>query len=132
MGLSEKLARLRSLGKLKRAKNPDPDLVRELFLASLPQLPCEGCGKTALGLHAAIDEDDPELWGEARRCESCGEPIPAERLEIFPDAVRCAACQDKPAAPGEDDFCPRCGNRMQVALSSRGLSQYRLRCPSCG
>ncbi|QEG41780.1 TraR/DksA C4-type zinc finger protein [Roseimaritima ulvae] len=134
VGYSEQLVMLRSLGKLKRAKNPELDLVRELFAAALPALPCDRCGATSLSLHAAaaVDEEDPEVWGEARRCELCQKPIPPERLEIFPDVVRCAACQDKPAAETEDDFCPRCGERLQVAVRSRGLTQYRLRCPRCG
>ncbi len=132
VGYSEKLVILRAQGKLKRAKHPATDLVRELFAAAVPSLCCDACGATSLSLHAAIAEDDPELWGEARRCELCQKPIPAERLEVFPDIVRCAACQDKPAAETEADFCPRCGDRLQVAVSTRGLAQYRLRCPHCG
>ena len=27
-------------------------------------------------------------------CEECGEPIPAARLEIVPDAARCVACSE--------------------------------------
>jgi RNA polymerase-binding transcription factor DksA len=27
------------------------------------------------------------------RCEDCGQEIPAERLEILPEATRCLACQ---------------------------------------
>jgi DnaK suppressor protein len=30
--------------------------------------------------------------GTYGRCESCGEPIPAERLAAVPDAVRCVNC----------------------------------------
>ena len=30
--------------------------------------------------------------GDAGRCDSCGEPIPADRLEAIPWAVRCVSC----------------------------------------
>jgi DnaK suppressor protein len=33
--------------------------------------------------------------GEYGTCATCGEPIPAERLQALPFAVRCVACQDR-------------------------------------
>ena len=30
---------------------------------------------------------------EVRYCIDCGEPIPVERLQAMPNAVRCVACQ---------------------------------------
>jgi len=34
--------------------------------------------------------------GSYGRCERCGAPIPAERLEILPHARFCVPCQQKP------------------------------------
>ncbi len=132
VGCSEKLTLLRDAGKLRRAKNPDPDLIRELFTSLLPSLACDRCDRAGLQLQAAVDEDDPELWGESRRCEVCQQPIMPERLDVFPDAQRCAACQDKPNPETADDFCPRCGDRLRVATSTRGITRYRTVCPTCG
>jgi len=33
--------------------------------------------------------------GEYGTCATCGEPIPAERLQALPFAVRCVACQGR-------------------------------------
>ncbi|NUS14881.1 MAG: TraR/DksA family transcriptional regulator [Streptomyces sp.] len=42
---------------------------------------------------AALDEAMERLdRGEYGRCEGCGEPIPAERLDILPAATSCARC----------------------------------------
>lgn len=133
VGYSEKLRTLHALGKLRRAKNPEPDLVQELFVTSLPQLSCSGCGSADLELRSqVVEEEDPEFWGEARRCEVCREPLMPERLEIFPDTVRCAACLSKPDPETEDDFCPSCGDRLTTRLAGGGLTRYRRSCPSCG
>lgn len=43
-----------------------------------------------------IDEALRRLYAESDRfgvCERCGEAIGMERLEVVPEAVRCAACQ---------------------------------------
>jgi len=33
-------------------------------------------------------------------CEACTKPIPAERLEVFPDATTCVACKQKAERSG--------------------------------
>lgn len=56
----------------------------------------------------------------------------AERLEVFPDATRCAGCEaaaDRPNA-GED-YCERCGAVMAVVSSGRRTAEYVARCPQC-
>ena len=38
--------------------------------------------------------EQPEHDARGRRiCLDCGEPIPARRLRVVPDAVRCVECQ---------------------------------------
>ncbi len=45
---------------------------------------------------AAVDDALSRLdAGTYGRCDSCGEPIAAERLEIRPFATRCVACAGK-------------------------------------
>ena len=47
-----------------------------------------------------------------RMCITCGQPIPAERLEALPDATRCARCQGAAEVPRDasdtGEACPRC------------------------
>lgn len=49
------------------------------------------------------------LYGDGVKyglCEECDEPIPTERLEVFPDALYCVRCQEKAEKKGigpEDD-----------------------------
>ena len=61
------------------------------------------------------------------------------RLEIFPDARLCTACQrrDETGASNlaEDVYCPRCGSPMLVKpATGRGIARYVWVCsqyPSC-
>ncbi|MGW0858209.1 TraR/DksA family transcriptional regulator [Streptomyces sp. NPDC002690] len=46
-------------------------------------------GEQLAELDRALERLDHDDYG---RCESCGEPIPAARLEIRPEATRCVAC----------------------------------------
>jgi RNA polymerase-binding transcription factor DksA len=41
-------------------------------------------------VHAAIRARDNGTYGQ---CQSCGQPIPAERLTARPEATLCVACQ---------------------------------------
>lgn len=124
------LARLRSVGILKREAKPDPELLRELFRGSANKFTCHRCDH--LGLVAR--EASVEEWPETRKCQACGTSIPRERLEIFPQAQRCAACesQSKESHSDEIEYCPRCGEIMTVRLSrGSGISRYMTFCPSC-
>lgn len=134
LGYSNKVAILRSQGKLRREKNPDPELVDALLEAALPGIACRQCGSSGLRIELQEEEESPEFWGERRRCADCQEPIPAERLEIFPDADRCAACQAKASGGDgvEAEFCPRCGDRMVLVARSAGITRFQNRCPACG
>ena len=133
-GPSEMIRRLHSLGMLKREKEPNLELVTQLFEARLELFRCSECGHQGLVLAEADDWDD-EDWGQARNCEGCGEAITPERLEVFPDTRLCVECQrsdERGATAEEAEYCPRCGAIMEMRSSSaRGLTRYVLYCPDC-
>lgn len=129
-GPTQMLARLRSLSLLRRDNAPALDLLQELFRSSADRFTCHDCNATGL----VVREVDERAWGMAKKCEDCGAPIAAERLEIFPDAARCMTCEQQAArgGGGEREFCPRCGEVLQLRLrSATGLSRYQLTCPRC-
>ena len=129
------LARLRQVGMLRREKEPDGALVRELFLATVSRFVCVECGQVGLTATPVDEEFDDDPWGPVRNCEACGQRIPAERLELFPTATLCVACQ-RGAEAGRDhapaEYCPRCGNVMVLRAQRRGITEYVLVCPECG
>ena len=134
VGLSAMLAQLHSEGLLKRAKDPDADLVRELYTSRVAQLPCPTCHATRLTWQP-LDDEDGDDWGTGRLCEVCQRPIPRERLEVFPETLRCRDCQQS-AERGEDSaapqYCPRCGSIMELRLQrGDGLTRYVMYCPAC-
>lgn len=128
--------RLRTLGLLRRAPNPPEELVAELLRSNVSRLSCDQCASIGLLIAPADDRDDD--WQQAVVCEVCRKPIPLERLEIFPKAKRCVACQDV-ADRGEDqdepDFCPKCGALVELRVSrASGITRYKQFCtgtPSC-
>jgi len=135
LGFSEKVSLLRGQGQLRREKEPTAELIDALFAGLLPRLPCRHCGATGLQPGTLEAEEDEAFWGAARRCEGCQQPIPPERLEVFPDTPFCTACQARggtSAAADERDFCPRCGTPMTMALRRSGRTGFQSRCPSCG
>ena len=129
------LARLRQAGMLRREKEPDLALVRELFLATVSRFVCVECKQVGLTAGPVEEEFDDDQWGTIRNCEACGQRIPAERLELFPAANLCVACQ-RGAEAGQDqgpaEYCPRCGNAMVLRARRRGITEYVLVCPECG
>jgi len=132
VGHAERLAALQQIGMLKKAKNPEPDLVAELFQTSIERIPCLGCGASGL-LPAWPGERDDGEWPQARACEVCKKPIGAERLEVFPTATRCAACQNREARgeAEEVDYCPKCGSIREMRPAPSRSGSYRMFCPSC-
>jgi len=132
--ISEMVGRLRKAGVLKASSDSPPEVIRELFLAAATRLRCDRCG--AVGLVAQEPDDaDNEAWGQARACERCRAPIPAERIELIPDARLCVACQRQADAGSFDDdreFCPRCGAVMELAARrGPGVTRLERRCPAC-
>jgi hypothetical protein len=92
-----------------------------------------------LGLTATPVEDefDDEAWGAVvRRCTSCKQVIPAERVELFPDVTLCVQCQRVDEAGGTadtPDYCPRCGAIMTTQMhTGSGITRYRMTCSGCG
>jgi hypothetical protein len=134
VGFLEMVDHLRQLGMFKRQREPDPQLVRELFGEQIPLLRCRGCGAIGFGRDSSDDWND-ELWGGARQCEICRVPIAAERLEVFPDTRLCVKCQqaaDVGRDAAEPEYCPRCGAIMQLTeRGGTGLAGYVMRCPDC-
>lgn len=130
----EMLARLRMLGMMRRAEEPKAEIVAELFVTAAQRLSCPECGRQ--GLAATPAEEDDGDWGQARACKRCGEPIPAERVELFPDVEHCATCQGKSDVGDHQDereFCPHCGGVMQMQQSrGSGLARYAMVCSGCG
>jgi len=131
-GVTEWLRRARKL----RARDlPEWEIMVEVLLAAGAKLECPGCGATGLAVGPADEADD---WPETATCESCGKPIPVERLAALPGARRCAACQraeETGRAPAAAEFCPRCGAPMELRLSKTvGVTRYLMTCtanPPC-
>ncbi|MEX2173645.1 MAG: TraR/DksA C4-type zinc finger protein [Pirellulaceae bacterium] len=134
LDLAELVARLRSLGMLKRDELLAADFVLQLAAASRSRLFCAQCGSGGLRFEPAGDDDEWET--PAKPCSACGSSIPIERLELFPESELCAACQqriDRGQSPDRhDDFCPRCGTRMTVRQRrGSGIVGYEQVCPAC-
>jgi predicted RNA-binding Zn-ribbon protein involved in translation (DUF1610 family) len=137
-GPAEMLRWLQAAGMMRRAKEPDEAVIEELFVQTASRFPCPECGRVGLVAEEADDNWNDEAWSMSRKCARCRQPIPPERLEIFPDATLCAACQQSAEAATTDDaetpeYCPRCGSIMMLRSStSRGVARYVMRCPRCG
>ena len=134
--------RLRTAGLLRRASNPSEDVIRELLVSNLNKLACDHCQQLGLiGTNAADSNDDSDYggdWQQAVVCEVCRKPIPPERVEIFPDARRCVACQDvadRGEDPDEPEFCEKCGALVELRVSrGGGITRYKRFCtgdPPC-
>lgn len=126
---------LRKARKLRPGREPEPEILYEVFRGTAGQLACPRCGRAGLVAAPADDEAD---WPVAPRCRACRQPISAERLGAVPEATLCADCQSQeedgqPA--GEVEYCPRCGAPMALRLSkAAGLARYVLVCtgtPPC-
>ena len=131
-GYAQMLTRLQEVGVMRRSKDPEPAIVRELFESTAERFACASCQHIGLSVRTGPVDD----WSDAHEavaCKDCRQIIPRERLEIFPGTKLCAACQqrDDAGANDEPEYCPRCGNIMSVRLKS-GTSRYVLSCPQCG
>ncbi len=137
-GEEEIAKRLRAIGLLRRAPNPLSELVFELLRNNASRLTCDACASVGLMIGLPDDADQYDDWQQAVVCEVCTKPIPAERLEIFPNAKRCVDCQDvadRGEEPIEPDFCPKCGVLAELRVSrASGTTRYKLFCtgnPAC-
>lgn len=137
-GQQEIERRLRALGLLRRAPHPPEDLVSELLNTNLTRLKCDSCGLTGLLLKPAKQTDAQDDWQQAALCQICNQPIPQDRLEVFPRATRCVACQDaedRGVESVEPEFCPKCGALLELRVSrGGGITRYKEFCtgdPPC-
>ncbi len=147
-GEDELARRLRTLGLLRRSPHPPTELVSELLRVNAHRLACDTCHSVGLAIVEADDggplvmnsssEDTDGDWQQARLCQICREPIDPDRLEIFPDAKRCATCQnasDQGAEADLPEFCPKCGALLEMRVSrGGGITRYKQFCtgqPPC-
>ena len=134
-GPQEILHRLRSLGMLRREKEPDGELVAELFRSAAARLRCEGCGQVGMRVSSAEDDLEEEAWGGGRRCEACGQTISPERVRLLPNVTLCVSCQqlrERGISAQPVDYCPKCGAVRHLRLrSGDGLARYAPYCPEC-
>ncbi len=133
-GPTQMLNWLRTAGMVRRDAAPEAEHLPELLRAATTRLTCPKCQAIGLTATAAEDETNDEEWGMARKCAACDQPIPPERLEIFPRAELCVACQaksDRGESSGPAEYCPRCGAVMTLRQVRRGMTRYVMACPSC-
>ena len=128
------LSYLQGIGMLRREADATVDLITELFVSSAKRLVCPTCGLTGLAVQEDVWEDE---WEDERHCQVCNAVIPAERLEVFPDAQLCPTCQQKSergeATAEQADYCRHCGGLMVLRQrSGSGLAGYRMVCSDCG
>lgn len=133
-GLGEMARWLEGQGKLRRDKNPDPEMLVELFTATTTIFQCPECSHHGLQV-ADVESVDDETWGMARTCDLCDQPIPAERLEVLPETKICMSCQqseEQGLTQEELPFCPKCGAPMKSQTTNSGITRYVYRCTECG
>ena len=128
--------RLRGAGLLRRVEAEevkDVEYLLQLAGSVKEKLTCPSCGASNYLPQPATDEGAD--WGDGRKCAGCLVLISPERLEVFPEATLCPACQQKAERgdTGQAEYCPRCGTPLQVRQRrGRGIAAYELACPSCG
>ncbi len=156
-----RLRLLQRHGHLRRVSDPHSDLVDPLFTSQRESFVCSECksgplviataeaarlgGQSSKVVMSSIatsqrrssSEDDPEFWGETRRCETCGGKIASERLQVLPDTKLCMACaQTEQCATAcstlSDESCPRCGNWLHWITRRSSLQNHALSCRHCG
>jgi rubrerythrin len=139
-GRDDAVARLRIIGRLRREREPEQDLVEALFVEAAPQMTCPICKEKRLFARPSQDPaEGTGDWHAAILCEICREPIAPERLEAIPETKRCAVCSAKAEsgqlAEIEPDYCPHCGALVEVRVSrGSGITRYKRVCtgdPPC-
>lgn len=122
---------LQRAGMLRRASDPEPQLIVELFGTVTKKLACPDCD----GALTVEVPDDREVWAATRPCEGCGGQIPPARLAAMPGTRFCAACQekrDRGEPLGEAEYCPHCGGLLVMRRATSGVTRYVMRCRDCG
>jgi hypothetical protein len=130
-GPTQLMQQLSQIGMMKRSADPDLALLHELIRSADDRLICHACQSVGLTVTQVSDDDQ---WDDVRHCDGCRQPIPRERLEVFADATRCAACQtsSEDGSDQEREFCEQCGSVMTLRLRrSAGPTAYEINCPNC-
>ncbi len=133
-GPPQMLQWLKTADMVRRDAAPEVDLLAELLRSAAGRMKCPKCGQVGLSAEANRDDAADEDWGMARKCAVCEQPIPSERLEVFPNAELCVACQarsDRGEATGTVEYCPHCGIVMTMRQDRRGVTRYVMSCPQC-
>jgi hypothetical protein len=124
---------LRRVGMLRRETEIAPELIRELLPAAGQRLTCPACGGSGQDCQELPAEDG---WADGGHCRTCGAPIPTARQKLYPGVILCVNCQHRAEQgldAGDDrEFCPRCGQTLQLESSRAGVTRYRWVCRSCG
>ncbi len=121
---------LHSVGMLRRATDPEAEMIVELFRKSREKFECPECD-AELRIEQPADED----WPAAQSCQACGKTIPPARIAAIPGATMCAACQEKAdrgESLGEAEYCEHCGGILVMKQSGSGITRYTMRCSDCG
>src|SRR4051812_9458944 len=106
-GRDDAARRLRIVGQLRRAREPEDGLVETLFVEAAPQMTCPLCKeKTLFARPSQVLEAEDGDWQTAVLCEICREPIAPERLDAIPVTKRCAACAAKVESGQFDEIEP--------------------------
>jgi len=134
-GPAEMVQWLRKAGKVREGMDMEREILYEVFRASAGQFECPKCGRTGLSASNAAESGD---WPGGPECVKCGLAIGRERAEALPGARVCAACQqatERGAARPDQDFCPRCGAKLEIRVVTQGnRTRYVLACsanPPC-
>jgi len=129
------LAWLRKAGKVREGKAMEFEILYEVFRATAGQFDCPKCGHHGLSASNAVEAGD---WPGGPECVKCGRPIGQERAEAMPGTRTCAACQqaaERGVQRQDQDYCPRCGARLEVRVVGQGnRTRYVLACsanPPC-
>ena len=134
LSVTEMHSALIALGKMKRQRAPDLEILLEVFRTTPDTAACPDCGLSPREISVVTDDFDDLA---PRKCEHCSVIIPPERLEVFPDITTCTQCISQPnnlaTEMSASDFCARCGDLMMTAQTHRGgISRYVFKCSGCG
>lgn len=130
-----------TLSLLSQKAKVDPSQIDEKFLDEwLPKFKCSKCQSKEVRLTFQHESSELLEGSEVvKACETCGQPIPVERLQAVPNVARCVKCQEKAEnwapEPVKPILCEKCGSPMVWRLTRNvHPAKYFLGCsayPKC-
>jgi RNA polymerase-binding transcription factor DksA len=123
--LAERLQAARPLKRAGREEQRDTQYLLTLANAAGNRLACPARGAA----NYRVQSGESDRFALERACKACGRPIPAQRLELFPEAGLCAACQtalDLGRPLPTVEYCPRCSTLLVVRAGGAGATRYAL------